>query len=93
MLQPTQNLLELNDVRVKYPLKHGLFNQVKSYKIAAESIQLSLSQGEALGIVGESGSGKSSLALAIARLIISEGQIHFQAQDLNLLTQNEFDLH
>jgi len=89
MLQPTQNLLELNDVRVKYPLKHGLFNQVKSYKIAAESIQLSLSQGEALGIVGESGSGKSSLALAIARLIISEGQIHFQAQDLNLLTQKQ----
>jgi len=89
LLQPTQNLLELNDVRVKYPLKHGLFNQVKSYKIAAESIQFNLSQGEALGIVGESGSGKSSLALAIARLISSEGQIHFQAQDLNLLTQKQ----
>ncbi|MCH7338793.1 ABC transporter ATP-binding protein [Acinetobacter higginsii] len=89
LLQPTPSLLELNDVRVKYLLKHGLFNQVKSYKIAAESIQFSLSQGEALGIVGESGSGKSSLALAIARLISSEGQIHFQAQDLNLLTQKQ----
>lgn len=89
LLQPSQTLLKLNDVRVKYPLKHGLFNQVKSYKIAAEFIQFSLSQGEALGIVGESGSGKSSLALAIARLISSEGQIHFQAQDLNLLTQKQ----
>ncbi|MGA6136887.1 ABC transporter ATP-binding protein [Acinetobacter dispersus] len=89
LLQPAQGLLELNDVRVKYPLKHGLFNQVKSYQIAAESIQFSLSQGDALGIVGESGSGKSSLALAIARLISSEGQIHFQAQDLNLLTQKQ----
>ncbi|USA55501.1 dipeptide ABC transporter ATP-binding protein [Acinetobacter sp. C32I] len=88
-IQPTQTLLELNNVTVKYPIHHGLFNQVKTYKIAAESIQLSLFQGEALGIVGESGSGKSSLAFAIARLISSEGSIHFQTQDLNLLTQKQ----
>ncbi|WP_336143646.1 ABC transporter ATP-binding protein [Acinetobacter sp. 102] len=88
-IQPTQTLLELNNVTVKYPIQQGLFHWIKAYKVAAESIQLSLSQGEALGIVGESGSGKSSLAFAIARLISSEGSIHFQAQDLNLLTQKQ----
>lgn len=88
-IQPTQTLLELNDVTVKYPIQQGLFHRVEAYKVAAESIQFSLSQGEALGIVGESGSGKSSLALAIARLISSEGSIYFQAQDLNLLTQKQ----
>ncbi|NIE96810.1 ABC transporter ATP-binding protein [Acinetobacter sp. Tr-809] len=88
-IQPTQTLLELNDVNVKYPIQQGLFHRAKAYKVAVESIQFNLSQGEALGIVGESGSGKSSLALAIARLISSEGQIHFQAQDLNLLTQKQ----
>jgi microcin C transport system ATP-binding protein len=33
--------------------------------------------GETLGIVGESGSGKTTLALAILRLIRSEGPITF----------------
>jgi microcin C transport system ATP-binding protein len=48
-----------------------------------------LSKGEALGIVGESGSGKSSLALAIARLISSEGEICLQFQNLNQLNQKQ----
>ena len=54
-----------------------------------DSINLDLMQGEALGIVGESGSGKSSLALAIARLIKSEGEIHFENIHLNQLNQNQ----
>ncbi|KAA5553035.1 ATP-binding cassette domain-containing protein, partial [Pseudomonas aeruginosa] len=41
----------------------------------------------ALGVVGESGSGKSSLALALVRLIKSEGQINFLGQDINRLEQ------
>ena len=34
-------------------------------------------QGQTLGIVGESGSGKTTLAMAILRLIKSEGEINF----------------
>jgi microcin C transport system ATP-binding protein len=37
---------------------------------------------ETLGVVGESGSGKTSLALAILKLINSEGSITFQNQNL-----------
>lgn len=37
--------------------------------------------------MGESGSGKSSLALALVRLIKSEGQINFLGQDINHLEQ------
>ncbi len=88
-LSPAEILLRLNNVTVKYPIKRGLFNQIKHDKVAAEAIDLSLMQGEALGIVGESGSGKSSLALAIARLIASEGDIIFQGKDLNQLNQKQ----
>ena len=45
--------------------------------------------GEALGIVGQSASGKTSLALAIARLIPSEGEINFETQNLNQLNQKQ----
>lgn len=88
-LEPAETLLRLENVTVKYSLKRGLFNHVKHYKVAAEAIDLSLMRGEALGIVGESGSGKSSLALAIARLIASEGDIIFQGKDLNQLNQKQ----
>ncbi|WP_333663607.1 ABC transporter ATP-binding protein [Acinetobacter sp.] len=89
VLEPAETLLRLENVTVKYPIKHGLFNHVKHYKVAAEAIDLSLMQGEALGIVGESGSGKSSIALAIARLIASDGEIVFQGKDLNQLNQKQ----
>ena len=45
--------------------------------------------GETLGVVGESGSGKTTLALAVMRLIRSEGQISFQGQDIHHLNQRQ----
>jgi microcin C transport system ATP-binding protein len=39
-------------------------------------------QGETLGIVGESGSGKTTLALAILRLLQSQGDITFDGVDV-----------
>ena len=84
-----EKILMLKNITVKYPIKRGLLNQIKHDKVAAEAINLHILQGEALGIVGESGSGKSSLALAIARLIKSEGQIIFQGKNLNQLNQKQ----
>ena len=53
-----------------------------------ESISFKLDQGRILAITGESGSGKTSLALAILKLINSEGSITFQNQNLqNLITK------
>jgi len=41
--------------------------------------------GETIGIVGESGSGKTTLALAMMRLISSEGELRFQGGDIRAL--------
>jgi microcin C transport system ATP-binding protein len=43
---------------------------------------ISVRAGETLGIVGESGSGKTTLALALMRLIGSEGGMRFDGQDI-----------
>ncbi|MFV5465067.1 ATP-binding cassette domain-containing protein, partial [Acinetobacter sp. 207] len=82
-------ILELEQVAVKFPIKQGLLNRVKDYVVAVEPLSLQLPQGQSIGIVGESGSGKSSLALAIARLIESEGKIELLGQDLNQLNERQ----
>jgi len=82
-----QKILSVQHLNIKYPTRSGFFNRIQSYTTAIENISFELTQGEALGIVGESGSGKSSLALALVRLIKSEGQIVFLGQDLNHLEQ------
>ncbi len=82
-------LLQLNHVGVRFPIKQGLLNRVKDYFVAVEPLSMALQQGQSIGIVGESGSGKSSLALAVSRLIESEGQILLQGQDLNQLNEKK----
>jgi len=50
---------------------------------AVNAATLDVRAGETLGIVGESGSGKTTLALAIMRLISSEGPIHFMDEPIH----------
>lgn len=84
LLAPNSSLLlELKQLGVRFPIKQGLLNRIKDYVVAVEPLDLSLAEGESIGIVGESGSGKTSLALAIARLVASDGEIVLLGQDLN----------
>ncbi len=74
------DLLELHNLTTIFPTKRG---EVR----AVDSVHLTLSQGEILGLVGESGCGKSTALLSILRLIrppgrIAEGEILFKGQDL-----------
>ena len=81
----TAPLLEVHDLAVTYPERRRGFRS--SAKIqAVESVSLTLSPGEVLGIVGESGCGKTSLALAILRLIPSRSAaLRFEGADLATL--------
>jgi len=57
--------------------------------LSVNDATLSVRAGETLGIVGESGSGKTTLALAIMRLISSEGGITFMGQDVRSWSTKE----
>lgn len=82
-------VLSLHRVGVKFPIQQGIFSRKKEYFVAVEPINLRLHRAESIGIVGDSGSGKTSLALAIARLIESSGNIVLLNQDLNRLSQRK----
>lgn len=61
---------------------------------AAKDVDLSIQQGETLGIVGESGSGKSTVARCIARLIEpTSGTIELEGLEISRLPQSQLRQH
>ncbi|QIJ01288.1 dipeptide ABC transporter ATP-binding protein [Stutzerimonas balearica] len=82
-------LLEVNDLRVWFPIKKGVMRRTVDHVKAVDGVSFSLPKGQTLGIVGESGSGKSTLGAAILRLIGSRGEIRFQGHELSSLSQRD----
>jgi microcin C transport system ATP-binding protein len=82
-------LLSCEGVNVTFTGGTGFFGLAKPQVThAVQNADLNLKKGETLGIVGESGSGKTTLALAILRLLKSDGKIVYQGQNLNALSQS-----
>ena len=82
-------LLSVENLRVWYPVKSGVFGRVRNHIKAVDGVSLDIAPAKTIGIVGESGSGKSSLALALLRLIKSTGTIRFQDQSIQHLSLEE----
>lgn len=74
---------ETENLRVWFPIQKGFLKRTVGHVKAVNAASLRVRAGETLGIVGESGSGKTTLALAIMRLIGSEGKIRFAGQDVH----------
>jgi len=85
----SHRLLEGDKVRVWFPVKRGFFKRTVGHIKACTDIDLDLASGETLGVVGESGSGKTTLALALMRLIGSEGRITFDGRDIRALSKRD----
>ncbi len=75
-------VLEAKDLRVWFPIKAGLLRRTVGHVKAVNEADIAIRAGETLGVVGESGSGKTTLALALMRLISSEGRIVFLGRDI-----------
>ncbi|POT59713.1 microcin C ABC transporter ATP-binding protein YejF [Citrobacter amalonaticus] len=88
---PTERLplLEVNQLRVAFPIRKGILKRIVDHNVVVKGISFSLQPGETLGLVGESGSGKSTTGLAVLRLIASQGSIVFDGQPLQNLTRRQ----
>ncbi|MDE0531587.1 MAG: ABC transporter ATP-binding protein [Albidovulum sp.] len=89
---PSKNgrvIVETNDLRIWFPVQRGFLRRTVDHIKAVNSASISVRQGETLGIVGESGSGKTTLALAILRLVSSEGPIVLAGRNIQGLRFRE----
>ncbi|CAM3560577.1 ABC transporter ATP-binding protein [Stackebrandtia soli] len=81
------SLLELDDLKVHFPIRRGLFmDRTVGYVYAVDGVSLSVERGETYGLVGESGCGKTTLGRAVLRLNdITSGEVRFDGVDLAAL--------
>ncbi|WP_170774680.1 ABC transporter ATP-binding protein [Ruegeria lacuscaerulensis] len=84
-----EEVARTDHLKVWFPIQRGLLKRTVGHVKAVNDATLSVRAGETLGIVGESGSGKTTLALAIMRLIASEGGITFRDQDVRRWSTRE----
>jgi microcin C transport system ATP-binding protein len=75
-------VVETDKLKIWFPIYGGLLRRTVGHVKAVNASSMSVRAGETLGIVGESGSGKTTMALAIMRLIASEGGITYNGQDI-----------
>ena len=84
------SLLEIRDLKKHFPVGEGLFSRNKGAVKAVDGVNLTVEEGETLGLVGESGCGKSTLGRTILRLIEpTGGEVSFQGKNLLALSQRE----
>ncbi len=70
MAEHKQNeLLRLEDLTVHFPIRKGFLQRRTGTVQAVSAVNLSMNEGEVLGLVGESGCGKTTTGRSIVRII------------------------
>ncbi|SDU46785.1 ABC transporter ATP-binding protein [Stappia sp. ES.058] len=77
------------NVKVWFPVRRGFLRRTVDHIKAVDGIDVTVREGQTLGIVGESGSGKTTLGLALMRMISSTGKIRFGTRDIEGLNSKE----
>ncbi len=79
----SNNILEIKDLKVHYPVRGGFFNTIKDYVKAVDGVSINVPVGTTYGLVGESGSGKTTTGKAVMGLNhVTEGTIMFNGHEL-----------
>jgi peptide/nickel transport system ATP-binding protein len=85
-INANQPLLKVEQFKVYYPIKKGLFQRVVGHVKAVDGVSFELRQGSTLALVGESGCGKTSLGKALLNLIpATAGSMWLNGADLTQL--------
>ena len=88
-VEPTLNLESCNlllnvfDLRVHFPIRHGILQRVTGAVKAVDGVSLAIPVGRTLALVGESGCGKTTLGKAVLQLVApTAGSVQFAGREL-----------
>jgi peptide/nickel transport system ATP-binding protein len=83
-----QPLVALDDVRVVFQTRKGVFKTGEVH--ALNGVSLEIGRGETVGLVGESGSGKTTLGRLSLRLVEpASGRVFFEGRDISHLRESD----
>jgi peptide/nickel transport system ATP-binding protein len=85
-----QGLLDVNGLKVHFPIHKGLLRRVVNHVKAVDDIDLLIPAGRTLALVGESGCGKTTVGKSILQLIRpTAGRVHFKQTELTGLSMKQ----
>lgn len=85
----TNSCIEVNDLKMHFMLKSGLFSKPKVLK-AVDGVTFSIEKGRTMGLVGESGCGKTTVGRTILKLYqATAGRILYQGTDITGLSDSQ----
>ena len=78
IIDNSPSVLEVKQLTIAFPQKNNILGQTTQWLEAVKGLNLTLTQGQSLGIVGESGSGKTTTALALIKLLANAVKVQGQ---------------
>ncbi|MGB1310647.1 MAG: ABC transporter ATP-binding protein [Leucothrix sp.] len=88
--KPVETMVSVNDLKVWFPIRTGLFRRISSHLKAVDGVDLSIRKGVIMALVGESGCGKTTLGRAILQLEKpTAGSVKLLDQELTGLTADQ----
>lgn len=88
------SILKIEDLRVHFPIKGGIFGRTVDHVKAVDGVSLEIEKGTTYGLVGESGSGKTTTGRAVVGLNhMTTGKVFFEGEQITNFGKRKSGLH